>query len=993
MMIINTKQAVSYKPTLAPRLHIFFAVLFSLLVSSPSLATTMSSPIQLELTREFSSADANSALRYIEDKSGQLSLNEVREKAADTWQIPPNPSANFGFSQSVYWFKLALTNLSSENLTLYLHIDYALLDQINFYQVSGADTLQEVQVGDRFVFDQRPVDFPTFLLPFTLNAHTDTTLYLRVASEGTISVPVSVWSKEAFLLDSQTFLFIYGCFLSAMLIMGAYNFFLFLTLRDRSYLLYSLFILMATGVHSSLDGFSYQWFWPESPAWHQLSAVFFIAVGCFITTLFTQSLLPIPKRGMLRISITFLIILTACSAMMSLFLNYRNAAMLNGITTVITMSGVLIICLAMLRHSPLIARYFIVAWGIYFLGIVLKSSSNLGLIDSTLISEYAGNLGAVLGVLVMSLALAERINHERRAKKTAQEESINYLRKFQRLYETALEGIFTFNTQGQLISANPAFFKLMGVSDVASFNSQSDHTQGYRFSKERFDRVLTALRSKGQITEHETQITNQFEETTWVNISARLFADKQSGEEFIEGTLININARKTVEERLKHLADHDSLTGLVNRRAFETACKQRLEEVKSQHRQSSVLYLDLDQFKIVNDLCGHSAGDLLLKNLSHRLEKYINTLNGNHTIARLGGDEFGILLNDTTLAQAQYIAEKVRKLVDEFLFVWEGNRFSLGVSIGLVELLPFHISIAQVLVMADTACYLAKDQGRNRVHTFVESDQELQFRQLEMQWVSNIKQALSEDQFFLVFQHIASNHAEDTSFHYEILIRLLNQQGNLCAPGQFLPAAERYNLMPNIDRWVIQHYFSWLQQHPEHLANLATASINLSTESIGDTAFSVFLKQAFTEYAIPPEKICFEITESMAITHLDNTHSFIDAFHKLGCKFALDDFGTGFSSYAYLKELQVDYLKIDGIFIRNLCDDDVSLAMVKSINDVATAIGIETIAEFVETEHVKQKLIELGITYSQGYHVHKPVKLAIDSFESLTNTDAQQQAN
>jgi diguanylate cyclase (GGDEF)-like protein len=413
--------------------------------------------------------------------------------------------------------------------------------------------------------------------------------------------------------------------------------------------------------------------------------------------------------------------------------------------------------------------------------------------------------------------------------------------------------------------------------------------------------------------------------------------------------------------------------------------QKALNSVKENKLSCCLLYLDLDQFKIVNDLCGHSAGDLLLKNLSQRLYKNLELFDEKHIISRLGGDEFGIILNGVSLSKAQEIAEQFRQSIDAFLFVWEGQRFYLGVSIGLVELCPFHQSIEQVLVMADTACYLAKDQGRNRVHTFIESDQELEFRQLEMQWVTNIKQALSEDSFFLVFQDIVANQKSVDGYHYEILLRLVNKQSNLCAPGQFLPAAERYNLMPNIDRWMINHFFSWLNQHPEHLEQLAYASINLSTTSIGDDTFSSFLTQAFAEHAIPHQKICFEITESMAITLIENTHTFIEKFHHFGCRFALDDFGTGFSSYAYLKELHVDYLRIDGLFIKNLYEDAVSLAMVKSISDAASAIGIETIAEFVETEEVRKKLTELGITYSQGYHLHKPVKLDIKRFDSLLN--------
>jgi len=211
----------------------------------------------------------------------------------------------------------------------------------------------------------------------------------------------------------------------------------------------------------------------------------------------------------------------------------------------------------------------------------------------------------------------------------------------------------------------------------------------------------------------------------------------------------------------------------------------------------------------------------------------------------------------------------------------------------------------------------------------------------------------------------------------------MNTNGNLCAPGQFLPAAERYNLMPNIDRWVVTHYFAWLQAHPEHLASLSRASINLSTQSIGDEKFAAFLDSAFEKYGIPSEKICFEITEGMAIVHLDNTQAFIDRFRRLGCRFALDDFGTGFSSYAYLKDLRVDYLKIDGIFIKNLCEDKINFAMVRSISEVAKAIGIQTVAEFVENEQTRQALIEIGIDFAQGYHIHQPTRLEHEAFESL----------
>jgi len=917
---------------------------------------------------------------YFEDTTRQQSLKNILELDKGQWAHLPNNIANFGFSDSVYWFYFDINNNGLENLSLYVHINYALLDKIDFYSIEDGKVGQHIQAGDRLNFNDRPVDYPTFLLPLDLNQNQTKQIVVRVETTGTLQVPLSVWQKEAFLRQTQDSLFLYGCFLSALLIMSAYNLCLFLMIRDKSYLLYSVFIMMMAGVHGSLDGYAYQWLWPNSPNWHQISALSFIALGCISTVLFTRAILPIPKRGYIHLGIKFLLILAVSSALLSIFIPYRQAAIVNGIVTIMVMSGVSIICIAMLKHSPRTARFYTLAWSAYFAGIVLKSSSKMGFLPYSMFTEYAGNIGAVVGIIIISLALADRINSERRAKVDAQNQAIGNLKRFQTLYENALEGIFNFDLEGKLLSANPAFLKLIGVKNIATFTGNYQQLDGYALASSEFSNLAQKVKKEGKVVDFETQLRNKENMTLWVNISARLSKDTETGAEQMEGTLININDRKVFEQQLKHLASHDSLTGFFNRRAFELEATNKLEAVKCYQEECCMMYMDLDQFKIVNDLCGHTAGDLLLKNLSQRLLKKVDELGEGQIIARLGGYEFGVLLSHTKLQQAQIIAEKFRKSIENFLFVWEGNRYTLGVSIGLVELRPYHHSVEQILVMADTACYMAKDQGRNRVHSFIETDKDLQFRQLEMQWVSTIKEALLKDQFFLVFQHISSNKQKDEKFHYEILLRLMSENGNLCAPNQFLPAAERYNLMPNIDRWVIRHYFSWLQRNQLHLDELDSASINLSTQSIGDDTFANFLITVFDEFKIPPNKICFEITESMAITHLDNTHAFIAKFHHLGCRFALDDFGTGFSSYAYLKELQVDFLKIDGVFIKNLTHDPVDLAMVKSISDVAKAIGIETIAEFVETQEIREKLIDIGITYSQGYHIHKPVRLEAGAF-------------
>ena len=966
-----------------PNITIFLYLLLGLC----SLVQANEKPVQV--SQETSSIALAEYLQFVEDTEHALTPQRVANLDANNWQSLPKGQANFGFSDAVYWFRFAVHNTEDANLDSYLHIDYSQLDNIQLYQSqvdkddTSGSTRKLYETGDAFAFNQRPFEYPTFVLPLELKAGQYQEYILKVSSQGSIQTPMTLWMQESFFQFSNKSEFLYGLFLSALLIMSAYNLCLFMIIRDRAYILYSVFIICMAGVHGCLDGYAYQWFWPDAPNWHQISAITFISLGLLSTVLFTRTLLPIPTGSFFYRLIKLLTFMTASSVIVSIFLPYRPAAMLNGVMTVIVMSSVAITCVAMLKHSPRTARFFCVAWGAYFTGIVLKSSSKIALLSPTLWTEYAGNIGGAVGIVIMSLALADRINSERRAREKAQIQSIDNLKRFENLYQNALEGIFNYDSKGKLLSANPAFLTMIGLKDIEKFGGQTNELSGYHLSEQEFAELFKTVRKSGQVVDYEAQLHNPQGDSIWVNISARYIREDEREE--IEGTLINISERKAFEQQLKHLAEHDSLTGFYNRRTFENSAKALLQKVQANEESACLLYMDLDQFKIVNDLCGHTAGDILLKKISQRLLQEVQAMGPDQVIARLGGDEFGILLSHTSLPKARLIAETMRQCVEEFLFIWEGKRYSIGVSIGLVEICAYHQSVEQLLVMADTACYMAKDQGRNRVHIFVESNKELQFRQLEMQWVTTVKEALEKDQFFLVFQNIGRNDSLDKGLHYEILLRLVNSNGNLCAPGQFLPAAERYNLMPNVDRWVIRNYFDWLYNHPEHLDLLDCASINLSTQSIGHENFPAFLIRIFEEYKIPPHKICFEITESMAITHLNNTQQFIAKFRALGCRFALDDFGTGFSSYAYLKDLNIDYLKIDGVFVKNLCEDAVNTAMIKSIADVAGAIGIETIAEFVETEEIRNKLTEIGITYSQGYHIHKPVKLEAFNLDSNTN--------
>jgi diguanylate cyclase (GGDEF)-like protein len=429
-----------------------------------------------------------------------------------------------------------------------------------------------------------------------------------------------------------------------------------------------------------------------------------------------------------------------------------------------------------------------------------------------------------------------------------------------------------------------------------------------------------------------------------------------------------INERKTANEKLSYQASHDPLTGLLNRREFAHNANKLLSTVTMGQTEHALCYMDLDQFKVVNDTCGHAAGDEMLRQLSQVLT---DTLRYNDTLARLGGDEFGVLIENCSLDDAYQISKKLLEVIQDYQFFWEGHSFRVSVSIGLVTISEVTLNLTEVLKNADAACYIAKDGGRNRIHVYHPEDSEIAQRHGEMQWVPRINQALEENCFCLYAQDIVPLDGRDDK-HYEVLLRMIDDKGHVIPPGAFLPAAERYNLISAIDRWVIENTFRLLTANPIFLKKTCFVSINLSGHSITDDAFLNFIITQLHECGIDANKICFEITETAAISNLNTAATFISTLKNLGCQFALDDFGSGLSSFAYLKYLKVDYLKIDGMFVKDIIDDPIDHAMVKSINQIGQVMGMQTIAEFVENDEIKAMLKEIGVNYAQGYGIGKP---------------------
>ena len=450
----------------------------------------------------------------------------------------------------------------------------------------------------------------------------------------------------------------------------------------------------------------------------------------------------------------------------------------------------------------------------------------------------------------------------------------------------------------------------------------------------------------------------------------------------------DVTQSRNLAQELSWQATHDSLTGLYNRRKFEEEVNLAITDSQNNHTCHALCYLDLDRFKIVNDTCGHVAGDELLKQITKLLKQRIR---GSDVFARLGGDEFGLLLNQCSTEIAHQIANQLRQLVQNFCFTWEDKIFRIGVSIGLVTIDATTANLTNVLSTADAACYAAKEKGRNYVHLYHEKDTAVAQQRGERQWIEKLNRALEENLFCLYAQKIISIEEHRTQNHYEILLRLIDEPDRksekppkIIAPGAFLPAAERYDLMPAIDRWVVTTFLASYEvycqlrreQNKKPSTNLYT--INLSGASINNREFGTFLQEQFACYAIPPETICFEITETVAISNLDNAVNLIKQLKKLGCSIALDDFGSGMSSLTYLKNLPVDYLKIDGSFVKNIARDRIDYATVECFNHISQIMNIKTIAEFVEDDVILRNLKKIGVNYAQGYGIERPQPLSFN---------------
>jgi len=438
--------------------------------------------------------------------------------------------------------------------------------------------------------------------------------------------------------------------------------------------------------------------------------------------------------------------------------------------------------------------------------------------------------------------------------------------------------------------------------------------------------------------------------------------------------LRDITELTRVTRRLDYQATHDAITGLINRYEFERRVELALIDARRNGSQHAICYIDLDQFKIINDTAGHEAGDHVLRILAARMSQ-LNICDGHFHLARLGGDEFAMLLWNCNLEQARQEAEAVLAAIQASSIQWESRQFEPGASIGVVAITADSENVTQIMKGADVACYTAKDEGRGRIFVLDEATGQDSMHQRQLMRATLLKDALASARLHLVAQPIVSLDGSDRRPHYELLLRMTDLDGQIVSAGPFIPAAERFGVMQAIDRWVVEAALS-LVHDPRYDIGDAILSINLSGNSLGDDRFLDYVCEAMAAHETPGEQICFEITETAAVTHLERAETFIRQLRKRGCSFSLDDFGSGLSSFMYLKKLPVDYLKIDGAFVKEMIDDPTDEAMVAAIHEVGQVMGMKTIAEFASSEAIVRRLRDLGVDYAQGYALGKPQELA-----------------
>lgn len=864
------------------------------------------------------------------------------------------------------WFKVNVRYQDAQNKDLTLLVGSTSLQHINVYALDRQGRIvSSFSSGTEHYASPPYLSASGYAFPFTIKQGQMLSLLISITDEGPLLFPLTLWDSAALKESTQSTL-MWLCF-SVGALMMLFGYFAITYLTQRSVLRF----------------------------WFALSCLFvgltvFFSQGLQFTLLHVQS-----NSTSLVICLFMLTLLPLCRVTHGLLpsvpwawraLNYFLAALLlvclvisNPYSQILLTISVILLY-ALYQFALIISRYssrqrqvsgfLIVSW--------LLMSSVMG--AEVLLYIGSGNhspyvlatncLLFLLGFTLLAIAIESKDRQNSLLQIKRHERDINGLNKFYDLFKHSAEGLFVSSIDGKLLSVNPAMCQLFGYPNEENMLSKVKHTrQLYAHSSER-EILIGELLHNDRITGKEIRGLRQDGREIWMSMSVRLH-EEEDGHKRLYGALFDISERKKSQVDLAYLSTHDVLTGVINRREYERLLQQAIYRLSQSQDSLSLLFLDLDHFKLVNDTCGHKAGDLFIREAASVLTKSIA---GQGYLARLGSDEFAIILEAFNEDDGYLFGTTLLQAIQQHQFLWENHSFSLAISIGLVATEDDSMNAEHLTSMAEAACFVAKEKGRNQIHRYSPTDRVLQRHENEMMWVTRLNDALMNNGFVLYYQHCRPLNKSTPGSYIEVLLRL--DDTTPINPGQFLPTAERYDLSARIDLWVIENTFAWLAENPSLSEQVHRCNINLSGHSLANKEIKLLILNLFEKFAIPYDKICFEITESIAILKMEDTLKFMKTFSELGCLFALDDFGSGFSSYSYLKNLPVHIVKIDGEFVRGILRDPIDMAMVSSFEDIAKALKIETVAEYVESADIMTQLGKMGIDYAQGNAVALPTPLS-----------------
>lgn len=896
-------------------------------------------------------------------KSESSLLSEIQQ--SNTWQgaIPDQkPEQDF-----VLWVKFKISNQQAYSKELRLLAGNVFIDQVDAFVLDEFGRILESSSSQN-TLGSNPDGFESngFKIDFSVRSESNSIIYLRLKNDSYKALPIELWESEAHKNLVTTRLVLLGALAGALSIIASYFLFTYMLKNAAARFWFCVFsvsvmttILTAEGILAAIFQL------PDYIA--ELTSLSLVAT--FFASIKIARIIFAPMSKLwLR---AHYLLLTLPIVSIFVLDDYNQFLGLLIFATLFFLSKV---CATLVYRSGIDVRsaaIYLSAWLLLGLTGLIEFIGFVNVHTDVQNTQPYPFVFVCLGVTLIGVAIISREQSINNLQKQKQLSKIDDLKAYQNLYLHSAEGLYTAYSNGDLIKVNPAVCALFGyVNSEELLKSRSNLAQLFAHKQEA-DLMLGELSIQRTVLGREVKGTRRDGTEFWLSISCQLQKVNSTLMHF--GSLFDITERRLDQMNLQYINTHDQLTGLFNRRHFLQIVTEKITNQNQPDQQNALLYLDVNQFKVINDACGYTAGDIFIKEISHEL---FDVVLDKYPFARLNADQFALFVSTHDNNELKVLADQLITRIKGFKFKWDKHSFEQGISIGICPVTKDIPGSEELLSYASTACQLAKQDPTNDICFYNAESQFHEGFTREAYWVNTVLSAIDEDKFELFYQHYRPLNRVVEKEYYEILLRLRTQEDDLIAPEMFMPAAEKINMSIKVDKIVIDKFFSWLKSNNSHLQKLNKANINLSGASIRNDEFRYYLLNAFEKYNIPYHKICFEITETISVINTKSVNEFMRDFRRLGCSFGLDDFGSGFSSYSYLKHLPVDYVKIDGQFIRNILHDPIDLAMVTSIRDIARAMNIETVAELVESSEILVEVGKLGVDYAQGFGVAQPMPLS-----------------